>query len=153
MMRTIFILAFTLLLSGNVYGQEASTAQASANIIIGYTEAEAPSDYKQTKEWKKFKRQRAWGWTALGVGSAMVFGGSLLSIAAHLVHDKSGFEAFDIIPYAGVTLIAASIPTLVIAYKHKRKAKNISLTASSLWTDLPNGSRQRQPTIGLCLYF
>lgn len=90
-----------------------------------------------------------------GIGSRKCHGirRKLTQHRRHLVHDKSGFEAFDIIPYAGVTLIAASIPTLVIAYKHKRKAKNISLTASSLWTDLPNGSRQRQPTIGLCLYF
>ena len=35
-------------------------------------------DYKQTKEWKKFKRLRAYGWTALGVGSVMVCMGTII---------------------------------------------------------------------------
>ena len=52
-----------------------------------------------------------------------------------------------------VCLLASSVPLLALAYENKRKAKSLLFTTSSLSVDLPNGSRQAQPALGLCLNF
>ena len=109
-------------------------------------------DYKQTKEWKKFKRLRAYGWTALGVGSVMVCMGTIIcSVGTGLTGNDVG--AMIVFPCTGAALVATSIPMLTIAYKNRRKAKSFSFTTSSLSVDLPNGEKQTQPALGLCLNF
>ena len=62
-------------------------------------------------------------------------------------------EVEVVFPCTGAALVATSIPMLTIAYKNRRKAKSFSFTTSSLSVDLPNGEKQTQPALGLCLNF
>ena len=83
----------------------------------------------------------------------MVVGSFVYAFATEDKWDGDGVDPLIALPCTGAALVVASVPMLVFAYKNKRKAKSLSLTASSLSVDLPNGSRQAQPALGLCLHF
>ena len=156
-MKAILVFIFVFLLSANIYEQKASPVNVYRNTNVNYTgivESDQPLGYKQIREWKKFKTLQVCGWTALGAGSAMVVVGSFVfAFATEDKWDGDGVDPLIALPCTGAALVVASVPMLVFAYKHKRKAKSLSFTASSLSVDLPNGSRQAQPALGLCLHF
>ena len=117
-----------------------------------YSKGEQMS-YKQTREWKKFRRLCPSGWTAfsLGLSSTVVctLGASLDDMRDNKKKERGWKAAIGL----SVCLLASSVPLLALAYENKRKAKSLSFTASSLSVDLPNGSRQEQPAFGFCLNF
>ena len=131
--KTMIInLVFILLSTISIYGQTASTVKI---------------------EWKKFRRLCPSGWTAfsLGLSSTVVctLGASLDDMRDNKKKERGWKAAIGL----SVCLLASSVPLLALAYENKRKAKNLSFTASSLSVDLPNGEKQTQPALGLCLNF
>ena len=155
-MKTMIInLVFIFLSTISIYGQTTSTVDVYMDTKTDYArmiESNPSFGYKQTREWKKFKRLRAYGWTALGVGRVMVCMGTIIcSVGTGLTGNDVG--AMIVFPCTGAALVATSIPMLTIAYKNRRKAKSFSFTTSSLSVDLPNGEKQTQPALGLCLNF
>ena len=155
-MKAILVFIFVFLLSTNIYGQAVSHVDANINTNMN---AVCPNndisfDYKQTSEWQKYKKLKIWGWTTFGVGGAMVVGGCIGDAIDNYEYHKDGTRIrFRVVWCIGIGVTVASIPMITLAYKNKRKAKNLSLAASSLSVDLPNGSRQAQPALGLCLHF
>ena len=155
--KTMIInLVFILLSTISIYGQTASTVKIYRNTNVNYTsivESNQPFDYKQTREWKKFRRLCPSGWTAfsLGLSSTVVctLGASLDDMRDNKKKERGWKAAIGL----SVCLLASSVPLLALAYENKRKAKSFSFTTSSLSVDLPNGEKQTQPALGLCLNF
>ena len=96
----------------------------------------------------KYKVLRACGWTALGVGSTVTLFGSILCAFAGQGTDIPG--PMLAIPVVGGALTAASVPTLVFAYKNRRKALAIGATQQILYTPM---RQERQPALALRLSF
>lgn len=87
-------------------------------------------DYKQTKEWGKYKTLRAIGWSALGVGVPVTFLGGVLSA---FQSSMSGSGALGIpVIVAGGVMTLSSIPLLTCAYYYRRKAIKLKVSMSSV---------------------
>ena len=112
------------------------------------------NNMKYEKYWRKYKILKATGWTAFSLGAAgtivCVIGKNTDKLLNWSHDNNKGWNAGIGI---SACVLASSVPMLFFAYKNKRKAKNLSFTASSLSVDLPNGNRQTQPALGLCLNF
>lgn len=155
-MKAILVFIFVFLLSANIYGQMASSVDVYRNTNVNYTdivESSQSFNYKQTREWKKFRRLCASGWTAFGLGLSSTVVCTLGTSLDDMRDNKKKERGWKAGIGLSVCLLASSVPLLALAYENKRKAKSLSLAASSLSVDLPNGSRQAQPALGLCLHF
>ena len=159
-MRLIIILGFVFLLAANVCGQSPSFVYDNTNMTVNEANLQKEKlcfDYKQTPEWKKYKILKATGWTAVGVGGAMLIGGFIGDYLDN--YGRGGKDPklrYRIVFYMGAGVAVASVPLLTFAYINRHKAKKataFSLTVSNLLVDLPNGRTQSRPTLGISVNF
>ena len=146
-MKHIALILCALLLSLEAHS---ITPEPRTNLTVNA----AAFSYKQSPEWQKYKRLRAWGWTALGVGSAMTIVGSLGCAYVIQMGDSDGGPGpLLAMPILGGALTVSSVPLLVRAYKNRRKALAIGATSQTT-SLLPSvGKGERQPALALSLYF
>ena len=132
-MKHLFMIILVAICSINIYAQQdydislMPLSQGISNNEIKYT------DYKQTKEWGRYKTLRAVGWSAFGVGVPA----TLLGVCfAALEHGMSGGDApiGAAVIAVGGTLTVASVPLLICAYRYRDKAKQMSVGLSTINT-------------------
>lgn len=112
-------------------------------------------DYKQTKEWKRYKVYRAIGWSALGVGVPMTFVGLGLTGAIGAANGGEVNGGFAAMAVTGGLLTVASIPILINAYNDRSKAKRMALSFSTISTpSMSSGlTYQHQPALSVSITF
>ncbi|WP_158712896.1 hypothetical protein [Parabacteroides pacaensis] len=159
-MRLNIIFVFLFLLAASIHGQSPSFIYANTSMTVNEANIRKEKlsfDYKQTPEWKRYKILKATGWTAVGVGGAMLIGGFIGDIIDN--YERSGNDTklrYRIVWRMGAGVAAASVPLLTFAYINRHKAKKataFSLTISDLSVDLPNGVAQSRPTLGISVKF
>lgn len=128
------ILGF-LLFSLCIYGQE---KPVYAGIKIEQNAENIPA-YKLTPEWKKHKKCQAWGWTTLGVGSAMMMYG-FWGMAMERDDVAKSTPKYAALAYTGIAVTAASVPLFVFSIKNKKKARSLCLGSNALAAPMRNGS-------------
>ena len=134
MKQKISIILGFLLFSICVYGQKPVYTDMETGL-----NAEKRLSYKLTPEWEKHKKYQARGWTAFGIGSAMVISG-FMGYAIDNMDGPTTRYRFMILGFAGVAVTAASVPLFVFSIKNKKKARSISLGSNTLASPLQNGS-------------
>lgn len=155
----ITLLLILLLPAAHACGQEIPSVDRSGTDVpyepaaaYGRTARKEKPAYKQTVYWGRYKALKATGWTAFSLGIAAtvvgVFGGAIEEYA-------SGKDpaVWDAISYTGLGLVAASIPTLIVAYANKNKAYRVSLGADCIATPVVVGSNRREVQPALALRF
>ncbi|WP_456088155.1 hypothetical protein [Parabacteroides sp.] len=132
--RTALAIIGFLLFSICIYGQK----PVYAGMETGLNAEKRPS-YKLTPEWKRHKTCQAWGWTALGTGTAMMMYGFW---ARSMERDDvaKSTSKYVALTYIGVAVTAASVPLFVFSIKNKKKARSLRLGSGSLAYPLPYGS-------------
>lgn len=146
-MKHIAFILCALLLSLETHG---ITPELVKNLQVN----ETAFTYKQSPEWQQYKRLRAWGWTALGVGSAMTIVGSLGCAYVIQMGDSDGSPGLLLaMPIVGGALTVSSVPLLVRAYKNRRKALAIGATSQTTSLLPSAGKGEQQPAVALSLYF
>lgn len=150
----IYIIFGFLLCAINIYGQTSLPVyvnmQQNVNHNTGFQEENFL--YKQTNEWKKHKIFKACGWSALGIGSAMM----IVGFVGDVVKNWEGPEhssTFKIVGYTGIGITAASIPLFIFSYKNKKEAFSINAGCQTMYVPAPNGVIQQRPTIALSFKF
>lgn len=126
----------------------------SVSNTAAFNDIEAHSfNYKTTKEWKKYKALRAVGWSALGLGIPVTFGG-LVGVGVSAI-DGDSYGGFIAMLAAGGVLTLSSIPILISAYHYRKKAKKIALELrmASVYNPTINNRQSFQPALGLTLRF
>ncbi len=134
----------------------ADTEQAAAPIV-------AADWYKDTVQWKRYKRLRKWGWTCLGVGLGGYISMYALFIAAwtdawpnntfgHIL-DAITVGSVVTFYYLGPVLMLASIPLLATAYTYRYKARHLKVGLTAM-SDLRTSQRlAATPGVSLSLTF
>lgn len=106
--------------------------------------------YKQTEEWAKYKKLRAYGWSAFFVGGALMTAGFI----GYVIDNSEGSSTNNrghIIAGIGGALTAASVPVLVFAYKNRRKAIKLGTTSQAI--HMPLQGERRQAALAFSLSF
>lgn len=85
-------------------------------------------DYKNSSEWKKYKTLRTLGWCSIGIGIPTTLVGVLLSSFQNSLYGSGGVGLPCII--TGGVLTLSSIPLLICAYHYRKKAINLTVSAS-----------------------
>ena len=115
--------------------------------------------YKQTIYWKKHKKLKRYAYSVLGLGVCSTIVGWIGAVGNNAHTNKNWKEdgkAWDVVLVVGVGLTVSSIPLFVFSHKNKKKAKEsveLSLTSSNIHLDLPNGMKQAQHAVGVCINF
>ena len=135
MKQKINIILGFLLFSICIYGQK---QPVYTGMGIG-TNARNVSSYKLTPEWKTHKKCQAWGWTALGTGTAMMMYG-FWAMCMERDDVAKSTPKYAALAYGGVAITAASVPLFVFSIKNKNKARSISMGTGTLVAPLRNGS-------------
>ena len=135
--------------------QQSYKPTASDGVVTG----KGILDYKQTAYWKKHKWLRKYAWAALGLGVCGTVVG-WIGEAGNTAHTNSNWKedgkVWDVVLVAGIGLTASSIPLFVFSHKNKRKAKEtveFSFRSSNIHWVSPNGMKQAQRVLGLCISF
>lgn len=135
--------------------QQSYKPTASDGVVTG----KGILDYKQTAYWKKHKRLRKYAWAALGLGVCGTVVG-WIGEAGNTAHTNSNWKedgkVWDVVLVAGIGLTASSIPLFVFSRKNKRKAKEtveFSFRSPNIHWVSPNGMKQAQRVLGLCISF
>lgn len=105
--------------------------------------------YKQTKEWQKFKILCACGWSAFSIGGTLMTVGSIAYVADNMETPDTN-SRFLVMACIGGVLTAASIPTLVLAYKNRRKALFLGATTQIIYTPMQT---EQQPALSFRFTF
>jgi len=159
MKRIVGLLTFIVLLSVSAYGQEPSSVYADAmmSLPLAYdlTEREVKPAYKDSLYWKRYKAQRALGWTSLGLGISTVgigfFGGYIDDLPSRWSDVKPGWKTLF---YSGICLTAVSIPLFVFSHRNKREVRSFSMGADCITTPaITGGSRNSQPALAFRFCF
>ena len=69
---------------------------------------------------------------------------------------KNDGKAWDVVLGIGLGLTVSSIPLFVLSHKNKKKAKEsveFSLKSSNIDLAMPNGMKQTQHAVGVCMNF
>lgn len=135
--------------------QQSYEPAASDGVVTG----KGILDYKQTVYWKKHRRLRKYAWAALGLGVCGTVVG-WIGEAGNTAHTNSNWKedgkVWDVVLVAGIGLTASSIPLFVFSHKNKRKAREtveFSFRSSNIHWVSPNGTKQAQRALGLCISF
>lgn len=112
-------------------------------------------NYKDTKEWSKYKTLRAIGWSFLGVGLPSILVGPCLALTGGLTGDRVGLAAGGIMLLMGMAMTISSVPILICAYYNRNKAKkmNMDLGFSAIDTQLSFGKPNSIPALAFTLNF
>lgn len=144
-MKPLYVLLFSLLFFFSYEAKSASPALPSSVALYEYPW----SQWSRTHTpYHKYRVLSACGWTALGVGSVTTVLGSMLCAFAGEGTNTPG--AMLAIPIVGGTLTVASIPTLVFAYKNRRKALAIGATNQIIHTPM---QMEQQPALAVRFCF
>lgn len=115
--------------------------------------------YKQSVYWKEHKKLRKYAFSVLGIGVCGTIAGWIGEIG-NTAHTNSNWKedgkAWDVVLGVGIGLTVSSIPLFVISHKNKKKAKEsveFSLKKANIHLDLPNGMKQKQHAVGVCINF
>ncbi len=148
------ILSVLFLLSSTLYGQRTEVVCDDMNDAITYANSrpDVSFDYKSSKEWKKYRRLKALGWTTFGVGGAMVaIGGVADFIDNYEVHKGENRKTrFRIMWCIGAGVALSSIPLFICAHKNKKKALSVNVTAQTVFMPM---QMEQQPAIALRFSF
>ncbi|WP_298113950.1 hypothetical protein [uncultured Bacteroides sp.] len=135
--------------------QQSRVSAASDGKVVGKEEL----NYKQTAYWKKYKRLKKYAWATFGIGVCGTIAG-WIGEAGNTAHTNSHWKddgkAWDVVLVAGIGLTVSSIPLFVFSHKNKRKAKEtveFSFRSSNIHLMLPNGMKQTQHALGVCMNF
>lgn len=152
----------TCTLLANAQGYESYSVTCLSTPLPIYKEMEKVNpqkEYKQTVYWKRHKKLKTYAFSTLGLGICGTFIGWIGAIGNNAYtnsdwkEDKKVWEAvFGI----GLGLTISSIPLFVISHKNKKKAKEtveLSLNSSNIDLVLPNGMKQTQYAVGVCINF
>lgn len=134
MKQKISIILGFLLFSICIYGQK----PVYTGLETGLNEKKRFS-CKLTPEWKKHKKCQAWGWTTLGVGSAMMMYG-FWGMAMERDDVAKSTPKYAALAYTGIAVTAASVPLFVFSIKNKKKARSLCLGSNALAAPIRNGS-------------
>ncbi len=112
-------------------------------------------NYKDTKEWQKYKTLRAIGWSFLGVSPVVTIIGFSTGLAGGLSCDPRSASAGSIICITGIIMGVSSVPILICAYNYRAKAKkmNANLGISYINTQLPSAKDFSTPALSFTLNF
>ena len=114
-----------------------------------FTVSENVFFYKQTPEWQKFKTLCACGWSAFAIGGTLMTVGSIAYVADNMETPDTNHR-FLVMACIGGALTVASIPTLVFAYKNRRKALAIGATNQIIHTPM---QMEQQPALAVRFCF
>lgn len=118
-------------------------------------------NYKDTKEWQKYKTLRAIGWSFLGGGTACIIMSPILALTT-ITWDPDGKHkrnwkdiAVATTFYTALAMTVASVPILICAYNYRNKAKkmNANLGISYINTQQPFATDLTTPALALTLNF
>ena len=160
MKQKVNIILGFLLFSICIYGQEKpvytiashSIPECRATTSSGNIAYPVTFSYKLTPEWKTHKKCQAWGWTTLGVGSAMMIVGFMGDFIDNWERPTPR-NRFKILGFTGVAITAASVPLFAFSIKNKNKAHSISMGTSALASPTRNGSGMAYTggmSVGIC---
>ena len=107
--------------------------------------------YKNNACWKRYKRQKRFAWAALGAGVCGTAVGLVASMGTTVKGHKEA--VWDVVGVSGVCLTLSSIPLFASSRRNKKKAKHISLRASSIRPAVSGGDIKSTPVLGLCVNF
>uniref|UniRef100_UPI003FF0F2AC hypothetical protein n=1 Tax=Prevotella sp. TaxID=59823 RepID=UPI003FF0F2AC len=161
-MKYIQILIFMIYtLSANAQGYKSDSANCCLFTFTPTHEkvekVNKQKEYKKTIYWKRHKRFKIYAISALGLGVCSTFVGEVMMIGYYFNTDKKDAANFwGAVGLTGLGLTASSIPLFIISHTNKRKAKKsveFSLNTSNIHLTLPNGMKQTQPAVGICMNF
>ncbi|MCI6476548.1 MAG: hypothetical protein SPE38_04630 [Prevotella sp.] len=162
-MRYIYTILFLIYaLSAKAQGHESYSPTCLSSPLSIYEEVEKANmqeAYKQTIYWKKHKKLKRYAYSVLGLGVCSTIVGWIGAVGNNAHTNKNWKEdgkAWDVVLVVGVGLTVSSIPLFVFSHKNKKKAKEsveLSLTSSNIHLDLPNGMKQAQHAVGVCINF
>ncbi|MEO7961623.1 MAG: hypothetical protein ABIR19_08745 [Ginsengibacter sp.] len=75
---------------------------------------------------KKAKSQRTIAWVLLGGGTALLFGGAVISVNTYGFSDRA--NAWDYVAVTGLVADIVSIPFFISAHQNKKKAASVAFT-------------------------
>ncbi|WP_158712903.1 hypothetical protein [Parabacteroides pacaensis] len=150
----IYTLLGLLLFVINIYGQTRLPIYVDMQQNISYNTPFQNEDflYKQTNEWKKHKILQACGWSAFGIGGAMM----IVGFVGDVVKNWEGTEhnsQFKILGYTGIGITTASIPLFIFSHKNKKKAFSIHTACQTIYVPAPNGIIQQRPSVSISFKF
>lgn len=141
--------------SKNLTNPYSQFSMASTSSASGFSEnTTMPFNYKQTKEWGKYKALRAVGWSAFGVGvPATLVGLFICALAVDAAPEAD--TAGAIVTVSGGALTLSSIPILISAYHYRSKAKKMALNVGVRSINAPSFSNKTDytPALSLALNF
>lgn len=108
-----------------------------------------PFNYKNTKEWKRYRLFQALGWSCAVVGSLST---GICICLCSLCDFYTGSVSSGCIAFVAMsgTVLLASVPMFILSYKYKKKAKSLKIGASALSVPSSQGFRS---TPGLSVAF
>ena len=145
-MKPLYVLLFSLLFFFSYEAKSETPALPSSVVLYEYPW----SQWSRTHTpYHKYRVLSACGWTALGVGSVTTVFGSILCAFAGQGSDTVP-DLLLAIPIVGGALTVASVPTLVFAYKNRRKALAIGTTNQVIRTPM---QMEQQPALAVRFCF
>lgn len=125
------------------------------NDEVNVNMSSAKFNFKDTKEWRKYKTLRAIGWSFLGVGLPSFLVGPCLMAAGSFDGNSAALGSGYALFLAGIAMTISSVPILICAYHNRNKAKrmNIDLGVSSIDTNLPFSKVLTTPSLAVTLNF
>lgn len=143
-MKQLTVLLFVLFLS--VEAKSASPALPSSVALYEYPW----SQWSRTHTpYHKYRVLSACGWSAFAIGGTLMTVGSIAYVADNMETPDTNHR-FLVMACIGGALTVASVPTLVFAYKNRRKALAIGATNQIIHTPM---QMEQQPALAVRFCF
>lgn len=114
----------------NNWEQEVKAVETQFEQIAENDMAPLTFDYKQSKEWKRYKVLRAVGWSSLGLSVPIAIAAGLTGASSYATGNDG--TACAILLSASGVLVLSSLGLLISAYIYRHKAKKLSVTLTSI---------------------
>lgn len=159
--RYIFLFLICTIFA-NAQESESSSVTCLSTPFSIYKEREQMNlqkGYEQTVYWKRHKRLKKYAFSTLGLGICGTIVGWIGEVGNNAYTNsnwKNDGKAWDVVLGIGMGLTVSSIPLFVLSHKNKKRAKEVvefSLKSSNIQMALPNGMRQTQHAVGVCMNF
>lgn len=146
-MRSVVLIIILILASSSLCAQsdsiQSNPAYASKAVY-----------FKDSKEWKSYKKLNIAGWSALAVGVPTTLYG-LIGTQFDKLNEGATGGVFIAVVAVGGALTLSSVPILIIAnrYKNKAKTSHLNVGFTNLKTVSYIGNNEYAPAIRLTLDF
>lgn len=161
--KAIYIFLFLICtLLAKAQGHESYSVTCLSTALPIYQEQgkiNTQKEFEQTVYWEKHMKLKKYAFGTLGLGVCGTIVGWIGEVGNNAYTNsnwKNDGKAWDVVLGIGLGLTVSSIPLFVLSHKNKKKAKEsveFSLKSSNIDLAMPNGMKQTQHAVGVCMNF